>query len=474
MQLTFHGAAQTVTGSKHLLTLNNGTKILLDCGLFQGQGRESDALNKDFGFHPSEINYVILSHAHIDHSGLLPLLVKKGFKGTIYCTPATRDLCKVLLLDSAHIQESDAAFLNKNKQRRENHRKIIESLYTTEDAYLALSMIRTVKYQTEFNVCKGVTMRYTDAGHIIGSAAVHLDIRENGRVTKISFSGDVGRYGDLILRSPEEFRQADYLILESTYGDSLHEAIVPTEKVLLDIIEDTCVRRKGKLVIPAFSVGRTQELLYHLNKLSLEGKLSKVPVYVDSPMSEKATLVVKAHPWNFNDRVQSLMEHDDDPFDFPGLRFIEDAQESKALNVKKEPCIIISASGMAEAGRVKHHIINTIEGAQNTILLVGYSEPRSLAGRLKGGAKEVSIFGDLFKVLAKVENVQSMSAHGDQKDLLSFIANQKPFLLKKLFLVHGDFHTQLLFKKKLIEEGYRNVEIPAMHEMFTLELGAEY
>lgn len=474
MQLTFHGAARTVTGSKHLLTLNNGTKILLDCGLFQGQGKESAIRNQDFGFNPSEVDYVILSHAHIDHSGLLPLLVKQGFNGRILSTPATRDLCKVLLLDSAYIQESDAAYLNKKRQRKKKGQKLIEPLYNTEDAYLALSMFKTVKYGLDFEVCKGVTLRYTDVGHIIGSAAVHLDVTENGRVTKITFSGDVGRYGDLILRSPEEFRQADYIILESTYGDSLHEAIVPTEKVLLNVIEDTCVKRKGKLVIPAFSVGRTQELLYHLNKLSLEGRLPKVPFYVDSPMSEKATLVVKAHPWNFNNRVLKLMENDDDPFDFPGLHFIEDAQESKSLNFKKEPCVIISASGMAEAGRVKHHILNTIEGAQNTILLVGYSEPGSLAGRLKRGAKEVSIFGDRFKVRAKVESVQSMSAHGDQKDLLTFIAKQKPEKLKKLFLVHGDYDTQVIFKKKLLKSGYRDVEIPDMHEAFTLELGTDF
>lgn len=468
MKITFHGAARTVTGSKHLLTLANGTKILLDCGLFQGQGKESDILNKHFGFNPTEIDYVILSHAHIDHSGLLPLLVKQGFKGRIICTPATRDLCKVLLPDSAHIQESDAAYLNKNKQRRRDNRQIIEPLYNTEDAYQALSLFRTVKYQTEFEVCKGVTLFYTDAGHIIGSAAVHLDIIENGKLTKISFSGDVGRYGDLILRSPEVFRQADYILLESTYGDSLHEAVVSTEKVLLDVILDTCVNRKGKLIIPAFSVGRTQELLYHLNNLNLQGKMPRIPVYVDSPMSEKATLVVKAHPWSFNDHVQEVMKHDEDPFDFPDLRFIESVEESKALNFKKEPCIIISASGMAEAGRVKHHIKNNIEGSQNTILLVGYSEPGSLAGRLKAGVPEVSIFGERFPVVAKVESIQTMSAHGDQKDLLHFIANQKPELLKKLFLVHGDYNTQLVFKEKLLEVGYRDVEIPAMHETFEL------
>lgn len=468
MQITFHGAAQTVTGSKHLLTLESGKKKLLDCGMFQGHGTDSDVLNRSFGFNPAEIDYVILSHAHIDHSGLLPLLVKQGFRGRIISTPATRDLCKVLLLDSAYIQESDVAYLNKKRRNRKADQKPIEPLYNTEDAYLALSMFRTVKYRTEFEVCKGVTLYYTDAGHIIGSAAVHLDIMENGRLTKISFSGDVGRYGDLILKSPEVFRQADYILLESTYGDSLHAGFIPTEEALLKIILDTCVNRKGKLIIPAFSVGRTQELLYHLNYLSLHGRLPLLPVYVDSPMSEKATLVVKAHPWNFNKKVQELMEHDDDPFDFPGLRFVENVEESKALNFKKESCIIISASGMAEAGRVKHHIKNNIEGRQNTILLVGYSEPGSLAGRLKAGVEEVSIFAERFRVLAQVKSIQSMSAHGDQNDLLRFIANQKPALVKKIFLVHGDSSRQHVFKEKLLEVGFRNVEIPSLHEGFKL------
>src|SRR5690606_26283406 len=295
MQIAFHGAAKTVTGSKHLITLKDGTSILLECGMFQGRGSDSEVLNKHFGFVPSDVDYVVLSHAHIDHSGLLPLLVKEGFRGKIICTPATRDLCKILLLDSAHIQESDTRYLNKNLLKQ--GKKGVDPLYSTEDAYLALSLFRTVKYQTEFEVCNGVKLLYTDVGHIIGSAAVHLDIVEDGKLTKISYSGDVGRYGDLILKSPEDFRQADYILLESTYGDEIHEKIQPTEDVLLKIIERTCVEKKGKVIIPAFSVGRTQELLYHLNNLSLQNKLPPVPVYVDSPLSEKATLVVKSHPW---------------------------------------------------------------------------------------------------------------------------------------------------------------------------------
>lgn len=465
MQIAFHGAAKTVTGSKHLITLKNGTTILLDCGMFQGRGSDSDVLNKHFGFVPTEVDYVVLSHAHIDHTGLLPLLVKEGFRGKIICTPATRDLCKILLLDSAHIQESDTRYLNKNLLKQ--GKKPVDPLYDTEDAHLALSLFRTVKYRTEFDLCKGVKLLYTDAGHIIGSAAVHLDIMEDRKLTKISFSGDVGRYGDLILKSPEEFRQADYILLESTYGDEIHEKVLSTEEMLNRVIQETCVQRGGKIIIPAFSVGRTQELLYHLNNLSLSGKLPKIPVYVDSPLSEKATLVVKSHPWSFNEKVQEVMKNDDDPFDFPGLHFVEDAEESKSLNFRKEPCIIISASGMAEAGRVKHHIKNNIEDSKNTILLVGYSEPGSLAGRLKAGVEMVSIFGEKFFVKAKVESVQSMSAHGDQNDLLQFISKQNPAQVKKIFLVHGDSDTQLIFKSKLMEKGYQ-VEIPERHQSFEL------
>jgi metallo-beta-lactamase family protein len=465
MHIAFHGAAKTVTGSKHLITLKNGTNILLDCGMFQGRGSDSDILNKHFGFVPSDVDYVVLSHAHIDHSGLLPLLVKEGFRGKIICTPATRDLCKILLLDSAHIQESDTRYLNKNLLKQ--GKKLVDPLYSTEDAYLALSLFRTVKYQTEFDLCKGVKLLYTDAGHIIGSAAVHLDIMEDGKLTKISFSGDVGRYGDLILKSPESFRQADYILLESTYGDEIHEKILSTEEMLNRVIQETCVQRGGKVIIPAFSVGRTQELLYHLNILSLNNKLPRIPVYVDSPLSEKATLVVKSHPWSFNERVQEVMKCDDDPFDFPGLHFVEDAEESKSLNFRREPCVIISASGMAEAGRVKHHIKNNIEDVKNTILLVGYSEPGSLAGRLKAGVEMVSIFGEKFFVKAKVESVQSMSAHGDQNDLLQFISNQDPAQLKKIFLVHGDPDTQVIFKNKLMEKGYQ-VEIPERHQSVEL------
>jgi metallo-beta-lactamase family protein len=448
MQISFHGAAQTVTGSKHLITLDSGNKILLDCGLFQGHGSETDNLNRDFGFDPKEIDYLVLSHAHIDHSGLIPRFVSQGFKGQILATPATYDLCKIMLLDSAKIQESDIKYVN--KKRKNANKALFEPLYTIEDALTALTFFKKVKYGEVHQLFDGVTVSFEDAGHIIGSASVHLNIKENNKQTNISFSGDVGRYKDLLLKAPKTFRQADYILLESTYGDSLHDDASPTADKLLAIIEETCVKRKGKLIIPAFSVGRTQEILYALNSLELKGTLPNIKYFVDSPLSEKATLVVKAHPWNFNDKVQDVLKVDDDPFDFKGLHFVEDTEESMALNNDPSPMVIISSSGMAEAGRVKHHIKNNIENPNCTILLVGYAEPSSLAGRLKNGVNPVSIFGDYHQVNAKIESLQSMSAHGDQNDLLHFLSCQDAEKIKKIFLVHGEPPVQFNFKKKLI------------------------
>lgn len=466
MKITFHGAAQTVTGSKHLIELKNGKRILLDCGMFQGHGKTSEEWNKHFGFEPSSVDVLILSHAHIDHSGLIPRLVAEGFRGDIFATPATYDLCKILLQDSAKIQESDVKFIN--KKRIKNHQPLIDPLYTIDDALHALTFFKKVRYNETYEVMKGVHLVFKDAGHIIGSASVHLAIEEEGKITKISFSGDVGRYKDLLLKVPEEFRQADYILIESTYGDSLHDDANPAEDKLLQLIQETCVEREGKLIIPAFSVGRTQEILYSLNSLELKGKLPSVKYYVDSPLSEKATMVVKAHPSNFNERVQAVLKVDDDPFDFKGLHYIEDTDESKALNDDHSPMVIISASGMAEAGRVKHHIKNNIEDPNSCILMVGYAEPGSLAGRLKNGVNPVSIFGDYYQVNARIASLQSMSAHGDQHDLLHFLACQDKSKIKTLFLVHGEFDTQNNFKSKLQKEGYGQIEIPHRHQSFEL------
>ncbi len=411
MKISFHGAARTVTGSKHVITLKNGTKILLDCGMFQGMGPETDAMNRDWGFEPSEINFMILSHAHIDHCGLIPKLIKDGYKGKIFCTPATLDLAAVLLEDSAGIQENDVKNLNKRKALQ--GLPYIKPLYTTEDALNAVNNFTSVNYNTWHSINDEIQFCYTDAGHIIGSTCVHLKLKEDGKTTTLTFSGDVGRYRDIILKSPETFPAADYILLESTYGNSLHDEHSPTVDVLLQWIKETCLQKKGKLIIPAFSVGRTQELLFSLNQLELDNRLPDLDYYVDSPLSYKATQIVKKYPQYFNKRIQKILMNDDDPFAFKGLKFTTSVDESKLLNYKKEPCVIISASGMADAGRIKHHISNNIENSRNTILFTGYCEPNSLGGRLMKHPKEVNIFGQLHEVNAKIGEMRSMSAHGD-------------------------------------------------------------
>ncbi|SDG36241.1 MBL fold metallo-hydrolase [Chitinophaga filiformis] len=461
MKIAFHGAARTVTGSKHLISLKNGKKILLDCGMFQGMGRETDAMNEDFGFNAAEVTYMILSHAHIDHSGLIPLLVQRGFKGHIYCTPATFDLTEILLLDSAKIQEDDTKF--KNKKLRKEGKPEVAPLYSIDDAKRSVTHLKKVNYKTWFRIDDDIEVYFTDAGHIIGSASVHVRVTEDGKTTQVSFSGDVGRYNDAILRSPDIFPQADYILLESTYGSTLHAEAAPSDDLLIKYIHDTCQLKRGKLIIPAFSVGRTQELLYALNRAGLEGKLPKVDIFVDSPLSLEATDVVRHHPEVFNKTVAKLLEIDDDPFDFPGLHYIETVDESKALNFRQEPCVIISASGMAEAGRVKHHIANNIGDSRNTILIVGYCEPQSLGGRLMRGAREVSIYGTRYEVRADVGVIRSMSAHGDYEDLSQWLSCQDPREVKKLFLVHGEYEVQQIFRNWLIKKGFQDVEIPERH-----------
>ncbi len=461
MKIAFHGAARTVTGSKHLVTLQNGKQVLFDCGLFQGMGRDTDVLNSQFGFTPSTIDYLILSHAHIDHCGLIPKLVKDGFKGVIYSTPATKELGGILLEDSAQIQRDDTKFIN--KRRAKQGLPPYEPLYDLEDAEKALELFKIVNYGVWTTIEPGLEVLYTDAGHIIGSAAVHLRVTENGKTTQISFSGDVGRYNDAILRSPEVFPQADYILLESTYGNKLHDEVHGTVDGLLHWIQKTCIEKKGKLIIPAFSVGRTQEILYSLNQLELENRLPAVPVYVDSPLSKEATEVLKNYPQYFNKRIRKIMQEDKDPFDFKGLKFIKSVDESKALNDNPQPCVIISASGMADAGRVKHHIMNNIGDQKNTILMVGYCEPHSLGGRLMNGAKEVKIFGEMYRVIAEVGSMKSMSAHGDYDDLCQFLACQNPLLVKTLFLVHGEYDVQQDFAERLRRKQFKDVMIPEMH-----------
>ncbi len=465
MKITFHGAARTVTGSKHLIRLKNGKQLLLDCGMFQGMGKDTDDLNKKFGFEPAEINYLILSHAHIDHSGLIPKLVKDGYKGRIFATPATKDLASVLMEDSAGIQENDVKFVN--KKRALQGLPYLQPLYTTEDALNAADLFSVVEYDNWHRIDDEIEFCFTDAGHIIGSACVHLRITENGKITRITFSADVGRYRDVILKSPSPFDQADYIILESTYGNSLHDEHHPTVDTLLEWINSTCLQKKGKLIIPAFSVGRTQELLYALNQLELENRLPNINYFVDSPLSRKATQIVKSYPHYFNSRIQKVLLSDKDPFAFKGLKFINSVEESKLLNFYRDPCVIISASGMAEAGRVKHHISNNIENSRNTILITGYCEPESLGGRLLNRPSEVGIFGQVHQVNAEIGEMRSMSAHGDYEDLLQFLACQDPKQVKKLFLVHGEYDVQQNFKARLLKKGFE-VHIPSQHEMVGL------
>lgn len=467
MKIAFHGAARTVTGSKHLLTLKNGKKYLLDCGMFQGMGKETDTLNRNFGFDPREVTHLILSHAHIDHCGLIPKLVTDGFNGKIFCTPATKELASVMLEDSAGIQENEVKY--ENKRRAQQGLPYLKPLYDTAAALAAQDHFVSVPYDDWFTVDENIEVQYTDTGHIIGSAAVHLKIKEDGKTTRLTFSGDVGRYRDVILKSPATFSQADYILIESTYGNSLHDDATTTPDQVLHWIEKACLQKKGKLIIPAFSVGRTQEILFALNQLELENRLPDLDYFVDSPLSVKATEIVKSYPQYFNKRIQKILEMDDNPFGFKGLKFIKSVDESKMLNFRNGPFVIISASGMADAGRVKHHISNNIENSRNTILLTGYCEPRSLGGRLMAGAREVNIYGIQHEVHAEIGSIRSMSAHGDYEDLSQFLACQNPEWVKKVFVVHGEFNVQQEFRQRLIRKGFRDVEIPEMHYEITLQ-----
>jgi metallo-beta-lactamase family protein len=466
MKLTFHGAARTVTGTKHKLTLNNGTNILLDCGLFQGLGPQTDELNDHFGFDPKSISYLILSHAHIDHTGLIPKLVKEGFEGKIYCTPATRDLTEILLYDSAEIQTYEVEITNKKRAKR--NLPPYEPLYTPFDVAASLELFETVDYDTWFNITEDASFIFTNTGHLIGSAAITLKVKENGKETTVAFSGDVGRQRSVLLPPPVPIQQADYIILESTYGDKRHDISFNVVKTLRQWIEKTCIEKGGKLIIPAFSVGRTQEVLYGLNQLSLEKRLPNVQYFIDSPLSLKATETIKKYTMDFNDRLQQVLTIDDDPFEFEGLKYVESVEDSRRLVDHEEPCVIISASGTADAGRVRHHINSVVGDSKNSVLVVGYCGEQSLNGQLLSGCKEVEIFGDPCEVKAEIGRMAGMSAHGDYDELSQFISEQDPEKVKKLFLVHGEYSVQKEFAAKLERKGYQHIEIPAQHQSYDL------
>jgi metallo-beta-lactamase family protein len=462
MQISFHGAAAHVTGSKHLITLKNRTKFLLDCGLFQGCGPDTEKLNSSFGFSPKSIRFVLLSHAHIDHSGLLPKLVKEGFSGKIFCTAATAALTEILLRDSGDIQASEAAQVN--KQRDPGSEELFEPLYTAEDVEKTIARFRIIEYDQPFIPAKGIQAVYTNNGHLVGSAAIHLTIQEGEERVTLLYSGDVGKYRSALLNAPSPVGQADYIIMESTYGDKRHNIATRSIDYLLNCVEETCLRDNGKLIIPAFSVGRTQEILYMLNQLELEKRLPDLNYFVDSPLGNKATAVIKNYPELFNETLQNILRVDDDPFLFKGLKHITDVSDSILLKETDKPCVIIASSGTGDAGRVKHHIASCIGDKKNKILFAGYCGSSSLGGQLLRKAKSVEIFSGMVDVEARIDLLEGMSAHGDADDLMLFLNTQDPAKVRGIYLVHGEHYAQNAFAARLQAKGFNSVHIPAHHQ----------
>jgi metallo-beta-lactamase family protein len=466
MKIKFIGAAREVTGSKHLITTDSGKKILLDCGMFQGKGLETDGMNRNLMFNPSEIDHVILTHAHIDHSGLIPYIYKLGFRGSVICTSATRDLCAIMLADSGHIQEGDVKWFNKRRVAR--GLTPVEPIYKEADARACMELFIGVAYDRKFYIDGNIKVKFTNTGHMLGSGTALLEITENGKTTRIAYTGDIGRPESRILKSPKAFPQCDYLITEATYGDRLHPQLQVAEGELLRVIRETCVEKGGRVIIPSFAIGRTQEVVYALNTFFNEGLLPRVNIYVDSPLAVNATDIFRMHTDILNADVAHTMLTDPDPFGFNSLFYIKSPDESKKLNSNKKPCVIISASGMMEAGRIKHHLANNIENPNNTILAVGYCAPSTLGARILGGADEVSIFGVKHPVKANVERIEAFSGHGDYNEMADFLSCQDAQQVKKVFLVHGDYDAQQAYKLTLGKRGFNSVAIPVAGEEFVL------
>jgi metallo-beta-lactamase family protein len=455
------GAGGSVTGSSHLITLSSGYKILLDCGLYQGNEEELDHFNTSWLFDPATIDVMILSHAHIDHTGRIPKLVKDGFKGQIICTSATRDLSLIMLMDSALIQQKDAE--HKNKKKKDNE-PLIRPLYETIDAKNALDNFVSIPYSKWHTINSFLAVKLEDAGHIIGSASVVLKIVENGQEKVFGFSGDIGRPDRPILKDPRPIDAVDYLICESTYGGKKHQGVPQDKEDFLKVVLDTCVTKKGKLLIPAFSVGRTQELVYMLDQLSTEGKLPAVKVYVDSPLAVNATDIFRMHPECYDEQMMTYVLKDPNPFGFNNIIYVQSSEDSKRINSNNEPCVIIASSGMMNAGRIVHHINNNIENRSTTLLVVGYCSPHTLGGKLMQKPKEVRIFGQTKQVNAEVVTMPSMSAHGDESEMLAFLGNQSPIQLKKIMLVHGEEEQRQAFKIALVGKGFNSVLLPDLGE----------
>jgi len=467
MKLKFLGAAREVTGSKVLLTTNKGKQILFDCGMFQGKGLETDSMNRDLGFDPTLIDHIILTHAHIDHSGLIPYAYKLGFRGSIICTSATRDLCSIMLADTAYIQEHDTKTFN--KRRAKKGLPLVTPLFTQDDAKECMALFIGVPFNMKFRIDEHLKVKFTNTGHMLGSGVANLLITENGTTKRFAYTGDIGRPSSRILPHPKPFPQADILITESTYGDRLHQDTVSADIELLKIVYQTCAEKGGKLIIPSFSVGRTQEIVYSLNNFFNQGKLPRIEIFVDSPLAVNATTIFRMHPEYFNKEVLEVWEKDFDPFGFDSLTYILRHEDSKKLNDYKKPCIIISASGMMEAGRIKHHLANNISKPDTTILVVGYCAPVTLGARIARGDKEVSIFGTVYEVKAEVKVIDSFSGHGDYKEMIAFLECQDKSEIERTFLVHGEYETQVNYSARLQESGFNNIQIPSMRQEYTID-----
>ena len=465
MRIHFHGAARTVTGSMHLLEINDH-KILLDCGLFQGRRKEAFSRNRNFPFSPQEIDAVLLSHAHIDHSGNLPNLVKQGFRGPVFTTPATAHLDNIMLLDSGYIHEKDAEYLNKKRQKQ--GKPLIEPLYTKEDAARVAPLFKCFNYQDSFEPVPGVKAHLVDAGHILGSAAVVLDITESGRTYRLWFSGDIGRPGLQLIRDPILPSGADYLIMESTYGDEKKRDPDEAFREFREVIQKS-IDRKGRVIVPAFAVGRTQELVYCLHKMIEAGDIPEIPVFVDSPLAIRATEVFRAYPDCFDEETRQFIAEDKHhaALGFDRLQYTLTVEESKKINFTKPPYVVISASGMAETGRILHHLKNHIEDSRNTILIVSWQAPHTLGRRLAEKEKQIKIFGKTYHRRADVVTINGFSAHAGQGLLVEY-AQATQDTLKKVFLVHGEPRGAEPLMEKLREAGILDVQYPEQGDVFEI------
>jgi len=463
MEIHFWGAAQTVTGSAHYITVNGAT-LLLDCGLFQGRRSDAFAINRSFRYPPSKVDAVVLSHAHIDHCGNLPNLARHGFDGPIFATNSTVSLCELMLLDSASIQESDVRYINKRRERRGE--PLVEPLYTEEDAKLAISLFERRNYNQPFEVIPGVTVTFVEAGHILGSAAVILDVEEKGKKTRLWFSGDIGRFDMPILKDPVLPVDADYLIMESTYGDRPHPSYENACEDLQQVLERT-LKRGGKVIIPAFAVGRTQELVYATHRMMDSGDIPQVPVFVDSPLAVNVTDVFRKHREDFDAEARRMIEEDphNGALGFDRLTYIRSVQESKELNTREDPMIIISASGMVEVGRILHHLKHNIHDPKSTLLIVSWMAPHTLGRRLVEGERQVKIYGEVFERKIDVQSIQGFSAHAGQDLLVRYALGLKD-RVQDVFLVHGEERGALPLMDQLKANGLDHVHFPPRNHLF--------